>query len=207
MIRVRMFRKALIVLALLGLAGAPARAADVASATAAVERFHGVLIANMRDGKTVGFEGRKQKLEPVIKDTFDLPSMARVSAGAAWTKMPEEERSKVIAAFADWTVASYAANFKEWDGEAFATKGAKDDGKGNIMVETALNLKSSSPVAFTYRMREVAGAPKVVDIFLDGAVSQMAMHRSQFAAALTAGGVANLLKHMQDLTAKAKEGA
>lgn len=201
-----MFRKVLIVLWLLGLA-APAMAADTGAAAAAVERFHGALLANMKDGKAQGFDGRKQKLDAVIKDTFDLPAMARVSTGAAWTKMPEEERAKVIAAFTDWTVASYAANFKEWDGEAFVTKGAKDDGKGNIMVETALNLKSAPPVAFTYRMRESGGALRVVDIFLDGAVSQMAMHRSQFAAALSAGGIANLLKHMEELTAKAKAGA
>ncbi len=207
MFRSRMFLKALVILGLLGLGATPAPAADTAAASAAVERFHGALLANMKDGKALGFDGRKQKLEPVIKDTFDLPAMARVSTGAAWTKMPEDERAKVIAAFTDWTVASYAANFKEWDGEAFVTKGAREDGKGNIMVETALNLKNAAPVAFTYRMRDSGGAPRIVDIFLDGAVSQMAMHRSQFAAALSAGGVANLLKHMQDLTAKAKEGA
>ncbi|MBX7200297.1 MAG: ABC transporter substrate-binding protein, partial [Rhodospirillaceae bacterium] len=206
MFRSRMFLKALVILGLLGLGATPAPAADTAAASAAVERFHGALLANMKDGKALGFDGRKQKLEPVIKDTFDLPAMARVSTGAAWTKMPEDERAKVIAAFTDWTVASYAANFKEWDGEAFVTKGAREDGKGNIMVETALNLKNAAPVAFTYRMRDSGGAPRIVDIFLDGAVSQMAMHRSQFAAALSAGGVANLLKHMQDLTAKAKEG-
>ncbi len=202
-----MFRTLLITLALFGLSATQAPAGDVGPATAAVERFHGALFANMKDGKALGFEGRKQKLEPVIKDTFDLTAMARVSTGAAWTKMPEDERSKVVAAFTDWTVASYAANFKEWDGEAFVTKGAKDDGKGNTMVETVLTLKNAAPVAFTYRMRESAGAPKVVDIFLDGSVSQMAMHRSQFAAALSAGGTANLLKHMEDLTAKAKAGA
>ncbi len=206
MLRVRVFCKALIVLALLGLAAGPGRAADTGAATAAVERFHGVLLANMKDGKALGFDGRKQKLDPVIKDTFDLAAMARVSTGAAWTKMAEDERSKVIAAFTDWTVASYAANFKDWDGEAFVTKGARDDGKGNVMVETALNLKTAAPVAFTYRMRESGGAPKVVDIFLDGSVSQMAMHRSQFAAALSAGGTANLLRHMEELTAKAKAG-
>lgn len=206
MFRTLLIVKGLIVLALLGLGATPAAAADTASATAAVERFHGVLLANMKDGKALGFDGRKQKLEPVIKDTFDLTAMARVSTGAAWAKMPEDERARVVAAFTDWTVASYAANFKEWDGEAFTTKGAKDDGKGNLMVETALNLKAGAPVAFTYRMRDSAGAPKVVDIFLDGSVSQMAMHRSQFAAALSAGGTANLLKHMEELTAKAKAG-
>lgn len=202
-----MFRKLLIALWLLGLAGAPAEAADTAPAVAAVERLHAALLTNMKDGKALGFEGRKQKLEPIIKETFDLGAMARISTGAAWLKMPDSERADVTAAFADWTIATYAANFKEWDGEAFVTKGARDDGKGNILVETALNLKAGEPVRFTYRMRESGGMPKVVDIFLDGSVSQMAMHRSQFAAVLSNGGVSSLLKHMQDLTAKAKAGA
>lgn len=200
-----MFRKVLMVLWLFGLSAAPVLAADGGAATAAVERLHGALLANMKEGKTLGFDGRKQRLEAVIKDTFDLPAMARVSTGGAWLKMPEDERAQVVAAFAEWTVANYAANFKEWDGEAFVTKGTKDDGKGNIMVETALKLKAGDPVAFTYRLRGDA-MPKVVDIFLDGSVSQMAMYRSQFAAALAAGGVPNLLKHMRDLTAKAKAG-
>jgi phospholipid transport system substrate-binding protein len=165
-------------------------------------------LANMKEGKTLGFAGRKQRLEPVIKDVFDLPAMARVSTGGAWLKLSEEDRGRVIAAFTDWTLATYAANFKAWDGESFTTTGAKDDGKGNVMVETALNLKGAPPVLFTYRMRKAEDAPRVVDIFLEGSISQMAMHRSQFAAALSGGGVENLLKHMHDLTAKAaQEGA
>jgi phospholipid transport system substrate-binding protein len=207
-----MFRRVLILLWLFSLGGlatqAPAQAADVAPPTAAVERFHGALIANMKEGKALSFEARKQRLEPVIKEVFDLPAMARVSTGGAWQKLSEEDRARVIAAFTDWTVATYAANFKDWDGESFTTKGAKDDGKGNVMVETALNLKGAPPVLFTYRMRTSDDAFRVVDIFLEGTISQMAMHRSQFAAALTMGGVENLVKHMHELTAKAaKEGA
>ena len=204
-----MFRRVLILLWLFSLGDVAARAADMAVVpTAAVERFHSALLANMKGGKAVGFEARKQRLEPIIRDVFDLAAMARVATGSAWQKLSDEERGRVITAFSDWTVATNAANFKEWDGESFTTKGAKDDGKGNIMVETALNLKSATPVLFTYRMRTFDDAPHVVDIFLEGTISQMAMHRSQFAAALTMGGVDNLLKHMHELTAKAaKEGA
>ena len=206
-----MFRKVLILLWLFSLGGitasAGAKAAEAVPA-AAVERFHGALLVDMKEGKALGFEGRKHKLEPVIKEVFDLSSMARVSTGSAWQKLSEEDRARVTAAFTDWTVATYAANFKEWDGESFTTKGAKDDGKGNVMVETALNLKGAAPVLFTYRMRTTDDTPRVVDIFLEGTISQMAMHRSQFAAALTMGGVENLIKHMNELTAKAaKEGA
>ncbi|MHB1205625.1 MAG: ABC transporter substrate-binding protein [Rhodospirillaceae bacterium] len=203
-----MFRRVLILLWLFSLGGMAARAGDVPPPAAAVERFHGALLANMKDGKTLGFEARKQRLEPIIKDVFDLPAMARVATGGAWQKLSEADHGRIIAAFTDWTVASYAANFKAWDGESFTTKGAKDDGKGNIMVETELNLKGAAPVIFTYRMRTSDDAPRVVDIFLEGTISQMAMHRSQFAAALTMGGVENLIKHMHELTAKAaKEGA
>ena len=202
-----MFRRVLILLCLLSPVTMTAWAGEAPTqAGAAIERFHGALLANMKDGKGLGFEGRKHKLEPVVKEVFDLTAMARVSTGAAWQKMADADHDRIVAAFTDWTVATYAANFKEWDGESFVTKGAKDDGKGNIMVETALNLKAAAPVLFTYRMR--GDAPKVVDIFLEGAISQMAMHRSQFAAALSAGGIENLLTHMHDLTAKAaKEGA
>src|SRR6187551_1782865 len=103
-----MFRRVLMVLWLFGLCAGPAQAADPAAPAAAVERFHGALLANMKEGKALGFEGRKQRLDPVIRETFDLPAMARVSTGVAWQKLSEADRTRIIAAFTDWTVATYA---------------------------------------------------------------------------------------------------
>jgi phospholipid transport system substrate-binding protein len=192
----------------LGLGLIPPAVAQTATPTAVVEWFHAALIENMKAGKTRTFEARRARLDPVVRDVFDLATMTRVSTGGAWQKMPEDDRQKLIDTFSAWTVASYAGNFKEWDGESFETKGQTDDGKGNIVVETRLILKGDPPVIFNYRLRQAGGTWRVVDIYLEGAISQIAMHRSEFAAALSAGGVPNLLNHMRDLTAQAmKDGA
>ena len=175
--------------------------------TAVVEKFHGALIDAMKQGKQIGFDGRAAKLSPVVAETFDIPSMARISTGAAWQKMSEAERADVTKAFGAWTTASYAGNFSAFNGESFVTKGeTSDDGKGNVVVNTQLNPKGMAPVAFNYRMRKVEGRWKAVDIFLDGAISQLATFRAQFASVLGKGTSADLIAHMNKLAADAKKG-
>jgi len=194
------------VVAMLGLASGAARAQDAAP-TAVVEKFHSTIIANMKDGKTLGFDGRVAKLKPVIAETFDIPTMARISTGAAaWAKMSDADKASIIDAFGAWTTASYAGNFKAWNGETFETKSqSPDDGKGNILVNTQLNPKGMAPVAFNYRMQKVGAGWKAVDIFLDGAISQLATFRAQFAAVQSKGGVTELVAHMNRLAAEAKK--
>ena len=211
-----MFRTLFVGLCLLGLpltaipslGSSPARAEDSASPASAVERFHGTLVDNMKQGKSLGFAGRKAKLDLVVKATFDLTAMARISTGGGWQKMSEAEHAAVIAAFADWTIANYAGNFSEWDGEAFVTKDqSPDDGKGNVMVNTQLNAKGIPPVLFNYRLHKADNAWKIFDIYLDGAISQLAMRRAEFAAVLARGTSADLVSHMNQLAKDAEKGS
>jgi phospholipid transport system substrate-binding protein len=177
--------------------------------TATIERFHAALIDNMKNGKALGFEGRRAKLAPIVKETFDIPTMARISTGAAaWAKMSDADKAEITEAFGHWTTASYAGNFSTWNGESFVTKGlTPDDGRGNVLVNTQLLPKGMSPVAFNYRMQKSGETWKVVDIFLDGAISQLATFRAQFATVLSKGTPADLVAHMNKLAeeAKAKE--
>jgi phospholipid transport system substrate-binding protein len=133
--------------------------------------------------------------------------MVRISTGAAWRKMSEAEQSAVLAAFSDWTVANYAGNFGAWDGENFETKSqSPDDGKGNAMVNTQLNVKGMPPVLFNYRLHKADNVWKIFDIYLDGAISQLAMRRAEFAAVLARGTSAELIAHMKKLTKDAEKG-
>lgn len=184
-----------------------ARAAEPQTAT--IERFHAALIDNMKNGKALGFEGRRAKLEPIIKETFDIPTMARISTGAAaWTKLSDADKAAITDGFAKWTTASYAGNFSAFDGESFVTKSqTPDDGKGNVLVNTQLTPNGMAPVAFNYRMQKTGEIWKVVDIFLDGAISQLATFRAQFATVLGKGTPADLVAHMNKLAADANKGS
>ncbi len=207
-----MFRTIFASLCLLGLLGAPAQiflASDAAAqatpaaATASVERFHAALLENMK--AKASFTDRRDKLAPVVKDVFDLPVMARLSTGGAWAKMSDADHDKITEAFGDWTIATYAMQFKEWDGEGFVTNNTTDDGKGNVVVNTRLTQKAGAPVIFNYRMRKSGDVWKVVDIYLEGAISQLALRRGEFGAVIARGGVDELVKHMRDLTAQAEK--
>ena len=184
-----------------------AQAQDAASPTAVVERFHAALIDGMKRGKELGFAGRRAMLDPVVKQSFDTEAMARISTGAAWAKMSDADHTDIVAAFSDWTVASYAGNFSSYDGETFVTKDqTPDDGKGNVLVNTRLNAKGIPPVLFNYRLHKIGNNWKIFDIYLDGAVSQLAMHRAEFATVLGVGKPADLVAHMKRLAKEADKG-
>ena len=182
-----------------------AAAAPAGPATPVVEKLHGALLEAMKGGAKMGFAGRKALLDPVVRETYDLPAMARVATGAAWQKFTEDERKQVAEAFSDWTVATYAAQFKAFDGESFVTKG-ETEARGRQTVDTQIVPKGEEPTALNYQLRGDSGQWKIIDVYLDGSVSQLALRRSEFAAVVSKGGAAALIAQMKAQSAQLAKG-
>lgn len=199
-------------LCLLGLLAAtgPARAVLVEDKPAAVmmiEKLHTALLDNMKQGKEFDFQARKEKLAPVVHEVFDLETMTRASVGGGWQKLSEAERTALTEAFAGWTIATYASQFKAWNGEAFIVTGHGDPEKTDVMVNTEIKPKSGKATALNYRLRQQVtekndGPWQVVDIYLEGAVSQLALRRADFAGVFNGGGAKALIAHLNALTDK-----
>lgn len=180
-----------------------ARAAEAPVPAQVVERLHAALLTNMKDGARVAFDERVKRLAPVVDAAFDLPSMARISVGAGWQQLSAAERESLVDAFSNWTVATYAAQFKNWDGESFVLTGQGDPSKSDVLVNTEIRTAAGKATVLNYRLRRQAGASwRIIDIYLDGAVSQLALRRADFAAVFGKGGAAALSAHLRDLTDK-----
>src|SRR5215472_11411405 len=50
-----------------------------------VQGLYDELLGTMKSGGSLGQTERFARLEPVIRRTFDLPTMARLSVGSSWT--------------------------------------------------------------------------------------------------------------------------
>jgi phospholipid transport system substrate-binding protein len=183
-----------------------AAAEPAGPATPAVEKLHAGLVQAMKGGARMGFAGRKALLDPIVREAYDLPAMARVATGAAWQKFSEDERKQVIDAFSDWTIATYASQFKSFDGESFVTKGETEAARGRHAVDTQIVVKGEDPTELNYQMREDDGHWKIVDVYLDGSVSQLALRRSEFAAVVAKGGATALVTQMKAQTAQVAKG-
>jgi phospholipid transport system substrate-binding protein len=181
--------------------GAPASAQTADPAAAGIEAFDASLIETMKEGPSLGVKGRYRKLTPVVERTFDLPLMTAFAVGPAWAKMSEAEHRSLIAAFTRLTAASYAHNFDRYGGERFTIDPTVQTRGPDKIVQAHLLPAHGAAVALTYRMRQGAGAWKIVDVYY-GAVSQLTTRRADFAAPLAAGGAAGLAAHLDSLVAK-----
>jgi phospholipid transport system substrate-binding protein len=176
----------------------PARAQDPGAEK--IQGFYNVLLDTMKHGPELGMQGRVKALEPSIDATFDTAAMIQFIVGPSWANMSASDRSALATAFRRMTVASYAANFARFDGEQFNVDPNVQQRGPDRIVQTTLVPPGQKPVPLIYRMRDTTGSWKVIDVFLNGYVSELATRRSDFASMLTNGGATALIAKINTLT-------
>ena len=166
-----------------------------------VRDFYDTLLATMKDGPTLGFAGRVDRLAPVITKSFDLPLMTRIAAGAQWASIASDDQHHLVDAFSRFSIASYAANFDSYDNERFEILGELpiQNGTGTI-VETRLIPSKGDPVQMNYLLRPSPSGLKIIDVFINGTISEMAGRRSEFSSTLARGGAPALLEALEART-------
>jgi phospholipid transport system substrate-binding protein len=167
-------------------------------AAAPVAQLDDALIAAMKQAGA--YRARYAALKPVVEQSLDLPTMTRLSVGAAWANLSDSQRTALIAAFEHLTVASYAHNFSGFSGEHFTMDAHVDVRKdGDRIVQTHLLPKKGEALAsLAYRMRQTpSGSWKVIDVYYNGTISQLTTRRADFAGTLSsAGGVQALINQL-----------
>jgi phospholipid transport system substrate-binding protein len=198
-------RSLLLALPALPALAAPARAQDAAATV--VERFHAVLLEVMRNARQLGIRGREERLRPAMQAAFNLPAMTRIAVGPPWAQMSQAEQQALAQAFADWSVATYAARFDGYGGESFETTGENRLPNGDTLVRTQLNRPNEAPVALNYLLRQQNGQWRIVDIYLAGSISELAGRRAEFATLLREGGAERLAAELRQRTERLRQGA
>ena len=175
----------------------PAGAQTPPSDPAAVIRgFYATLLSTMAEGRKLGPQGRYERLEPVIRKTFDMPFMSRLAVGPSWRSLPAAQRQGVTAAFERYVSATYAERFDRYSGEKFEIDGERLYG-AEVIVETRIIKSNGEPVEIDYLMRQNPDGWRIADVYLEGTISQLATERSEFASILARSGVAGLIARLR----------
>ena len=181
---------------------------EAGAPTAMIEKFHAGLLQIMKDAKTLGFEGRIDRLAPLMGETFDLDFMASKTVGRHWKKLSVEEKARWAETFARFTTANYAGRFTGYTGEEFVTLGVEDAARGTRNVLTKIVVPDGDDVQLNYRAIERDGDWKVIDVYLNGTVSELALRRSEYSSALKREGfdflMASIENKIEDLKEKGK---
>jgi len=157
-----------------------------------VQGLYDALLATMKNGRTLGQSGRFTQLEPVIRRSFDIASMARLSVGPSWASLSDGQRQQVTESFTRYISAIYADRFDSYAGQKLQVTGEQPAAAG-VMVKSQIIKANGEPVNIDYMMRRNGETWLVSDIYLDGAISEVATRRSEFAAILRNEGIDGLI--------------
>jgi phospholipid transport system substrate-binding protein len=157
-----------------------------------VQGLYDALLGTMKNGRTLGQSGRFARLEPVIRRIFDIPTMARLSVGSSWATLSEAQRQQVIESFGRYISAMYADRFDSYAGQKLQVTGEQPAAAG-IMVKSQIVKANGEPINVDYMMRRNGETWLISDIYLDGAISEVATRRSEFGAILKNQGIDGLI--------------
>lgn len=171
----------------------PAAPPDAAAVRAPVERLYAALLDVMKRADALGFEGRYGALGPVIEASYDLPFMAELILGRQWKSLSADQQKRWLETFTKLTVSTYADRFDAYAGERFEVGAVEPATQGTSMVRTQLVRTDDEPVKLDYRMRQNAGHWRIIDVYLSGTVSELALRRSEYSALMRKEGFDALL--------------
>jgi phospholipid transport system substrate-binding protein len=163
-----------------------------ASGGETVQGLYDVLLNTMKNGRTLGQSGRFAQNYPVIRRSFDIDSMARLSVGSSWAGLNEPQRRQVTESFGRYVSAIYADRFDSYAGQKLEVMGEQPAPSG-VVVRSQIIKASGEPVKVDYMMHRSGEGWLISDIYLDGAISEVATRRSEFAAILKNEGIDGLI--------------
>jgi len=175
----------------------PSASAGDRGATEVVEELHSTLLAVMKDGDKIGYQGRYDQLAPVIQSSFDMPLVSRTVLGKYWETFNSEQRSRFIEVFTQLSIATYAANFDRYSGERFQTISEKKVIGGRILVQSRLIKSDGGQVQLDYLLQRTESQWRIVNIIAEG-VSDLALKRADYSAFLKSKGFEALLKKLNE---------
>jgi phospholipid transport system substrate-binding protein len=168
-----------------------------------VRGFDDALLQAMKNGRRLGFAGRRDIVASAMRRAFDLALMTRLMTGLQWQSLSADDQAKLVAAFSDFSAATYANHFDDYAGESFEVDPQPvDQGNGDMVVKTRLLQPKDDAVQLNYLLRKSDQGWKIIDVYLSGTISELASRRSEFGSVMRRGGVAALIDQLHQKTAQ-----
>jgi len=185
-------------MALIMLSSVPLRAESLSPAAAHIKSYYQQLMPTIQQAGQLSVRERDRRFWPAITSAFDLATMTRLAVGPAWSSFSPAQQSAIRDAFAHFLVAEYASEVTDYSGESFVVEPqtSPESRGGGEIVRTKLVQSGGRTVTINYLVR----GGRVIDVYLNGTVSDLALRRDEFASVIASGGADALIKRLRERT-------
>ncbi len=205
-----MISRRLLLAGFAGLASIPARAQqmDITRATAFVDRA-GQDLVNAINDQRLNQTQRRDKVASVLRNAIDIEGTGRFILGRYGRQASPAELQDYNKLFDEIIIRNLSARFGEYRGVKFSLGRSQQRTEEDALVSTLIERPNNPSFTLDWRVADINGQPKVVDVIAEGTSLRLTT-RSEYAAVIQRnnGRVASLLDAMRGQIAQlaAREG-
>ncbi len=218
------FRLAFLTAGLVGfLAASPALADPPAPTTeASATAPQGQFIQNLGDkavsilsNKKLTAEDRNARFRDMLRDSFDLNTIARFVIGRSWLSATPTQQAEYMDLFEKLVIKTYSDRFSLYTGEGFKVRNVVPEGDKDFIVNSDITHPDGTPpTVVSWRVRQKTDKMGIIDVVVEG-ISMSVTQRQDYSAVLqrNGGDIEALLALMRErvagpttTTANAKKG-
>jgi len=200
----------LVLAGMMGLACTPARAQqmDIARATTFVDKA-GQDLVNAINDQRLNQAQRRDKVASILRTAIDIEGTGRFILGRYVRQASPAELQDYLKPFDEIIIRNLSSRFGEYRGVKFSLGRSQQRTEEDALVSTLVERPNTPSFTLDWRVAEINGQPKVVDVIAEGTSLRLTT-RSEYAAVIqrNSGRVASLLDAMRGQIAQlaAREG-
>ena len=119
--------------------------------------------------------------------------IARITTGRNWNRFDGGRQMRLIDALGRLNVATYADRFDDYSGESFRVVSEQPAARGTVLVNSELVKSDGETIRINYLLRPTGKGWRIIDVYLKGIYSELALRRSEYAAVVKRDGPDGLL--------------
>lgn len=150
---------------------------------------------------------RRQRVAAVLRRAVDVDGVGRFILGRWWRQASPAEQQEYLKLFEETLIRNLSARFGEYQGVRFSLGRSQQRTEDDVLVNTVIERPNSPPFALDWRVGDVGGQPKVVDVIAEG-TSLRLTQRSEYSAVIQQNGgqvsalLAAMRRQIQQLAAR-----
>jgi phospholipid transport system substrate-binding protein len=190
---------AVVLAVMLAAVGTAAHADNRAGAIEVVEHFQNGLLYTLLHQRDMDYDTRIQALEALIAETFDVERVARkVIGGDRFHELSRSEQQRYQTLFTRYVVATQSRRLGSLKGRDFVPLGRRYGPNGTVVVDVSFREQGREITTVAYILLPTGKGWRIVDVIIDGGVSELTLRRSEFSSVVRAKGVDGLMSALDE---------
>lgn len=168
------------------LAAWPAQAQmDPGRATAFIQATGEEMVAALNSGQSL--EQRRAQVANILRRSVDVEGTGRFILGRWWRVASPAEQQEYLRLFEETLIRNLASRFGDYQGVRFALGRSQQRSEDDALVSTMVERPGSPAFNLDWRVGDVNGQPRIVDLVAEG-TSLRLTQRSEYSAVVQRGG-------------------